>query len=139
MTTKKIKKKVVAWMKVVGNVFWLPIRQIKFFGTIEFLVSILDLNIQICRPFVPCKISHMYLWIPTYLWMPRVRNHPFVSVIYHFLFSLLITIVLALEPNTPCCKLKQQRYACKTLTHCICWEDKIKLWNLTFCICFTKA
>ena len=43
----------------VGNVFWLPIRQIKFFGTIEFLVSILDSNIQICRPFVPWKISYM--------------------------------------------------------------------------------
>ena len=27
-------------MVCVGNVFWLPIRQSKFFGTIEFLVSI---------------------------------------------------------------------------------------------------
>jgi hypothetical protein len=45
----------------VGNVFRLPIRQNKFFGTIEFFVSILDLNIQICRPFVPCKISHISL------------------------------------------------------------------------------
>ncbi len=27
-------------MMNVGNVFWLPIRQNKFFGTIEFLVSI---------------------------------------------------------------------------------------------------
>jgi hypothetical protein len=38
-------------MNIVGNVFRLPIRQIKFFGTIEFLALILDLNIQICRPF----------------------------------------------------------------------------------------
>ena len=64
----------------VGNVFWLPIRQNKFFGTIEFLVSIygkilvvlspnldilyrsLDLKyIQICRPFAPWKISPINL------------------------------------------------------------------------------
>ena len=47
------------YIESVGNVFRLPIRQNKFFGTIEFFVSILDLNIQICRPFVPWKISYM--------------------------------------------------------------------------------
>ena len=61
----------------VGNVFWLPIRQSKFFGTIGFSVPIygkilvilspkldilyrsLDFKyIQICRPFAPWKISY---------------------------------------------------------------------------------
>jgi len=60
--------------------FWLPIRQNKFFGTIEFSVSIygkilvilspnldilyrsLDFKyIQICRPFAPWKISPINL------------------------------------------------------------------------------
>ena len=67
-------------MRFVGNVFWLPIRQSKFFGTIEFSVSIygkilvilspnldilyrsLDFKyIQICRPFAPWKISPINL------------------------------------------------------------------------------
>ena len=70
-----------SWSKLfkwiyVGNVFWLPIRQSKFFGTIEFLVSIygktlvilspnldilyrsLDFKyIQICRPF--CTLENL--------------------------------------------------------------------------------
>jgi hypothetical protein len=80
----------------VGNVFRLPIRQNKFFGTIEFFVSILDLNIQICRPFVPCKISHISLWKTHVKIIRFVYGLPFP-------FALLITIVLALEPDTPCC------------------------------------
>ena len=65
----KLRLKKTDYIAIVGSVFWLPIRQIKFLGTIEFLVSILDLNIQICRPFLPWKISHISLWIP------RVKNH----------------------------------------------------------------
>jgi hypothetical protein len=34
----------------VGNVFWLPIRQSKFFGTIEFLVSIYGKILVILSP-----------------------------------------------------------------------------------------
>jgi hypothetical protein len=72
----------------VSSVFWLLILQFKFLGTIKFLVSILDLKYSnLPPPFAPCKIS------PINLWKPHVRNH-FVSMIYHFLFSLLIT---------PCC------------------------------------
>ena len=82
--------------EAVGNVFWLPIRQIKFFGTIEFLVSILDLNIQICRPFVPWKISYMPIEYLVLEIIICVYDLPFP-------FALLITIVLALEPDTPCC------------------------------------
>ena len=49
-------------MGCVGNVFWLPIRQFKFFGTIEFLVSILDLNIfKFAALFAPWKISRINL------------------------------------------------------------------------------
>ena len=42
---------IVLWnLRCVGNVFWLPIRQNKFFGTIEFLVSIYGKNLVILSP-----------------------------------------------------------------------------------------
>jgi hypothetical protein len=115
------------WVKLVGNVFWLPIRQIKFFGTIEFLVSILDLNIQICRPFVPWKISYMPI---EYLVLEII----YVSMICHFLFALLITIESEEHLETPWCNMLVKRWHIA-----LCWEDKINLWNLPSCICFTIA
>ena len=77
----------------VGNMFWLPIGQFKFFGTIKFLVSIYGKILVILSPnlvfsyrslhlppFVPWKIS------PINLWKPRVKNH---HLCLWFAFSFL--------------------------------------------------
>ncbi len=95
---------------IVGNVFWLPIRQSKFLGTIEFSVSIygkilvilspnldilyrsLDFKyIQICRPSVPWKISHINLW------KPHVK---IIICVYDLPFPIFITEHTLLQTET---------------------------------------
>jgi hypothetical protein len=50
------------FLGIVGNVFWLPIRQSKFFGTIEFLVSIYGKILVILSP--KLDISYRSLYLP---------------------------------------------------------------------------
>ncbi len=104
----------INWLILVGNVFWLPIRQNKFFGTIEFSVSIygkilvilspnldilyrsLDFKyIQICRPFAPWKIS------PINLWKPHVKIIV-LSVILPFPFCIIEHTMLLNWPSNTC-------------------------------------
>jgi hypothetical protein len=61
---------------------------------------------------VPWKISYMSV---EYLML----KSSIVSMIYHFLFSLLITIVSALEPDAHACK--------NHFDIALIWEDKINL------------
>ncbi len=118
----------IPWVGCVSSVFSFLFSNFKFLGTNEFLVSIWILNIQILPPlFAPCKISHRYLWLP------RVKNH-FVSMICHFLFALLNEIESEEHLETPWCNMLVKRWHIA-----LCWEDKINLWNLPFCICFTIA
>jgi hypothetical protein len=52
-------------MNTVGNVFWLPFRQSKFFGTIEFLVSIYGKILVILSSNL--DISYRSLYLPPLL------------------------------------------------------------------------